>query len=119
VFARFQCYHRDEGWYWRLLGANNRTLGRSAGATDDLSATMRDIAEMAEVSQTGRIEVVGDGRGWSWVLTDGRRVRAVSTTAYVRRLDCARSVARFRASARGAELSRVVLLGRPARESTG
>ena len=42
-------------------------------------------------------------------LTDGRRVRAVSTTPYIRRLDCARSIERFRACAGAAELSEVIV----------
>lgn len=106
--ARFQCYHREDGWYWRLLGANNRTLGRSATAAADLHSSMRDAADLASVVPTARIDVVGNGRGWSWVLSDGHRIRAVSAGAYVRRLDCTRSIARFRASASTAELSDVV-----------
>ena len=60
---------------------------------------LRDAIGVADLAVDGQIEVIGDGRGWRWVLLDDNDVRAVSAGVFVRRSDCVRAVSRFRLSA--------------------
>lgn len=102
--ARFQYLRRDQGWVWRLLGANNRAIARSPEPCPDAIRARRDASTIARLAADGRIEVIGDGRGWRWVLLEDATIRAVSAGTFVRRSDCRRAVSRFRASAVTARL---------------
>jgi len=99
VPARYQCYQLEQGWFWRLLGANNRALAHNPSPLSDQQAAIADVSGVAALAADAPIDVVADGRTWRWVLLDQGTVRAVSTISYARRPDCVRAVTRFRRSA--------------------
>lgn len=96
--ARFRYHRRPQGWTWRLLEANNRAIAQSSQPHRDPTLALRDAQAVALLATDGRIEVVGGGRGWRWVLLDDDGVRAVSAGVFVRRSDCIRAGTRFRLS---------------------
>jgi len=106
VGPRFLFVYRDIGAAgrgaapvrWRLLGANNRELGRGAGPFADLEscqAAVRDLVARVAGATPG---IVGDADhtgAWSWRLDlDGHPV-AVSWRTYLRHRECAYSLAHF------------------------
>jgi hypothetical protein len=99
VGARFRFADTPQGWLWALLGANNRTLARAVEPAPSRADAVRAAAAMTVLASHGRIHVVGDGRSWRWALHDGPALCAVSGTGYLRREDCRRAAAAFRALA--------------------
>jgi uncharacterized protein YegP (UPF0339 family) len=98
--SRYQYFSHGDGWWWRLLGANNRVLARSAAPFATAEAARRDVETVAPLAPFGIIEVgvTSDGT-WRWLLLDGSRVRALSSHGYARRMECLRAVDRFRSCA--------------------
>ncbi len=94
-------------WFaWRLLGGNNRELGRSAvvhpsaTACRDAAARLRErISEFASVLAT-------DARQgqWRWRLDDGDQTVAVSSRLYLRQRECTYNLAQFTVGAAVAAL---------------
>jgi uncharacterized protein YegP (UPF0339 family) len=100
VASRYQYFSHGDGWWWRLLGANNRVLARSAAPFATAAAARRDVETVAPMAPSGTIEVgVGTDGTWRWLLVDGLQVRALSSHGYARRMECLRAVDRFRGSA--------------------
>jgi hypothetical protein len=98
--ARYQCFTHGIGWYWRLLGANNRVLARCADPFDNAGDAVRDARAVGLLAVHARIEVLTDtGSTWRWGLIDQGVLRAVSAGPYARRMECVRAVARFRGCA--------------------
>jgi len=94
---RYQCHNLADGWSWRLLGANNRTLARSVRSFGTVSDAVADSRTIAERAAEGRLDIVNEsGTTWRWVFSLDGEARAVSAGAYVRRLECTRAAARFR-----------------------
>jgi len=94
-------------WFaWRLLGGNNRELGRSAqvhpspAACRDAAVEVRNrIAALTSVLAT-------DARQgqWRWRLDDADAAVAVSSRLYLRQRECTYNLAQFIAGAPIAEL---------------
>lgn len=102
--TRFQVHHHDHGWWWRLVGGNNRPIAQSPDEHPDAGSARRDASSIASLAAGGRIQIVGDGRGWRWVLMDDGTIRAVSVGLFVRRSDCQRAISRFRSTAIRADI---------------
>jgi hypothetical protein len=95
--SRFQCYHRDGLVWWRLLGRNNRSIGRSTQGFATLDVALADAQALAARVAGTAVEFGSDlGTAWRWVLVLDGVPRATSATSYGRRLECVRAVARFK-----------------------
>lgn len=100
---------RPTGWddvmVWRLLGTNNRELGRSADQFETLDAclsSVEDARDLIRVTEQPRIYFTTDeGAGYSWWWTVERAgshfVSAART--FSRQRDCLTNFAQFRANA--------------------
>ncbi len=95
----------DSGISWRLLGANNRELGRGVGR-----GLAQDVLEHFERVRSGRAELVvshlPDETGrWHWrgQLTDG--VVVTSARLYSRKRESIRSATRFLEALASADLT--------------
>jgi hypothetical protein len=103
---RFQCYRRDGQVWWRLLGRNNRSIGRSIQGFADLESALADAVAVADRAVDAAVEFVSDlGTAWRWVLVVDGDPRATSAAGYGRRLECVRAVARFKQSVTGASIA--------------
>jgi hypothetical protein len=106
VATRFQCFRQGDDWWWRLLGANNRVLARSARPFASAAAAARDVVAVRELSGTAGPEPeigLDPASRWRWSLRDGDLLWAVSACGYPRRMECVRAAARFAAEAGSAE----------------
>jgi len=104
--ARYQCFTHGQGWSWRLLGANNRVLARSAEPLPDPASAVEDARLVSALAAHATVELVSQaGKSWRWVLVHDDVVRAVSAVPYARRMECVRAVARFRDCAADAEMT--------------
>jgi hypothetical protein len=82
---------------WRLIAANNRSLGRSWVVYGSFDACVAAVAQLHDRLDEITPAVTFDARhaAWTWtVLLDGEPV-AVSTRAYRRRVECIRSFDQF------------------------
>jgi hypothetical protein len=98
----------DSGWYvWRLIGANNRELGRSAPSFVSYDVARRAAGQLKRNIERLVEHVTTDpatGR-WGWLLElDGVAV-AVSGRWYERELHARLGAAKFFSLAPGAELA--------------
>ena len=88
----------DGTWVaWRLAGANNRELGRSALIFPDVTACHGSVAELQAGVDRAEPLVSMDHlvRGWSWRLDlDGPTV-AVSGRSYQRERECSYNLGQF------------------------
>jgi hypothetical protein len=91
-----------KGVGWRLLGSNNRELGRSAGHHDDAEAAITSIERVREVATTGTAHIVHDSSTglWAWQLSDadGEPV-AVAGRGFRYERECRYNLDQFRATA--------------------
>lgn len=86
-------------WFWRLVGANNRELGRMAMGHDqaDCCGSMAALREGLDRAVT-RVKPVASADAWGWVLEiDGVPV-AASGRSYMRQRECQYSLAQFLAA---------------------
>jgi len=94
-------------WFaWRLLGGNNRELGRSAEVHPS-AATCRDAAAQVRTRIAALTSVLAtDARQgqWRWRLDDTEATLAVSSRLYLRQRECTYNLAQFVAGAAVAEL---------------
>ena len=87
---------------WRLLGSNNRELGRSAGHQDDAEAAIASIERVRGVAATGQAHIVHDSSTglWAWQLTDtGGEPVAVAGRGFRYERECRYNLDQFRAAA--------------------
>ena len=97
---------------WRLLGANNRDLGRSATVFPDAAACETSIAALRQLADRGVATSTRDGqRGtWTWRLDAGPGLPvARSARGYVRQRECQYALAAFRDVAPLAEVVQAVV----------
>ena len=93
--------NHDQGpgdWYgWRLMGANNRELGRSAHSYTSYPLARRAVAHLqAHADQLVRRTEVDPATGrWSWRLDLDNRAVAVSGRWYERDHDSRLGMAKF------------------------
>lgn len=98
---------RDRGQLrvgWRLIAANNRSLGRSWVVYDTFDACVAAAAQLHDRLDDVTPAVTFDARraAWTWTaLLDGEPV-AVATRPYRRRVECARSFDQFLAAVKSA-----------------
>ena len=94
--------HADGAWFaWRLLGSNNRELGRSSSVFADASSCYRSaLALQLGLSTAEPIAEVNQGTGlWVWRVELDGAPSAVAARPYKRRRECLYSLERFLASA--------------------
>jgi hypothetical protein len=83
---------------WRLLGANNRELGRGPGPFPELETCQAAVRELVARIAAATPCIVGDSDrtgAWSWRLDLNGRAVAVSWRTYLRHRECAYSLAHF------------------------
>lgn len=99
--ARMVSADGTAGVGWRLLGANNRELGRSALASPDAEAALGDIARARRLAREGEGHIVHERRTghWAWHLDDEGEVVAVSGRGFRYERECRYNLEQFRAAA--------------------
>jgi hypothetical protein len=82
---------------WRVLGANNRELGRSAGPFRRVDEAYQAVHEAQAVLERTVIRFWADDLGeWFWNISiDGEQL-AVSSRGYRRQRECIYSIEQFR-----------------------
>lgn len=92
---------------WRLLGANNRELGRSTAAYADAEAALAAIERVRGLVAEGEAHVVHDaGSGhWAWHMVDAGVPVASSGRGFRLQRECRYNVEQFRREAPGAPVS--------------
>lgn len=87
---------------WRLVGANNRELGRAPEPSGGQSATCCEAVARLQArlpTASGRIKLAGTGTTWSWTVEGDGELLAVSGRAYLRQRECQYSLWQFLAAA--------------------
>lgn len=93
-----QLFARDElsPVRWRLLGGNNRELGRGHDEYRDAVAARRDLLRLQTISATLEHSVQRSASStWSWVLSRGGLVVATSGFRYDRLIRCRQGLTQF------------------------
>lgn len=94
----------DGSWVaWRLLGPNNRELGRSASVFPDLAAARRAAESVRGNVERMRATITGGSArgGWTWQLwLDDDAAAACSPRSYLRQQECAYNLEAFRSAVR-------------------
>ena len=87
---------------WRLIAANNRSLGRSWVAFDSFEACVQAATLLRERLDEVTSSVTFDSRhaNWSWTVLLGDNAVAVCVRAYRRRVECLRALEQFLAAVR-------------------
>lgn len=82
---------------WRLIGANNRELGRSAVTFDSLDVCRAAVVQLRErIDQARVLFAMADATGtWIWRLGFGGTEVAVSGRTYQRQRECQHSLSLF------------------------
>lgn len=86
---------------WRLLGGNNRELGRSATVYADKMAaadSVRRVQRAVEVAKAALTLEPGSGN-WTWKLDLDGEVIAVSGRGFRRERECRHNLEQFQAGA--------------------
>jgi hypothetical protein len=98
--------HAGEWYGWRLMGANNRELGRSALSFVSYPQTRWAVRQLQmQVDQLVRRTLVDPGTGrWSWRIELDNEAVAVSARWYERDHDSRLAMAKFVALMPEAEL---------------
>jgi len=91
------------GWVgWRLLGGNNRELGRSAVVYPDLAACRAAVERLQAQEEAAEVAVAAEPASgqWWWRLDLAGRAVAVSARSYHRQRECLYNLRQFRAAIR-------------------
>ena len=97
----------EGGVSWRLLGPNNRELGRAAMSYVDAEAAQEAILRIRHLAVLGEAHIIHDQRGglWAWHLDDdGVRV-ATSGRGFRHERECRYNLEQFRDAAPDAPAS--------------
>ena len=84
---------------WRLLGANNRELGRAAIAYPDAEAALSAVQDVRELAAVGGAHILHDPAtgSWAWhLLADDGRVIATSGRGFRHERECRYNLEQFR-----------------------
>ncbi len=84
---------------WRLLGANNRELGRSVEHYFSTHECVHAIVELKASSPDWLIPRIRFGSteaGWTWSLRSDQHEVAMSSRGFHRRRECLRNLERFK-----------------------
>jgi hypothetical protein len=93
-----QLFARDEmsPVRWRLLGGNNRELGRGQDEFHDAVAARRELLRLQAIAPTLEHSVHRSASStWSWVLTRAGVIVATSGFRYDRLIRCRQGLAQF------------------------
>lgn len=92
---------------WRLLGSNNRELGRSACAYADAEAALTAVEGIRGLVADGEVHIVHDGGSgrWAWHLREGGVPVACSGRGFRLQRECRRNMEQFRREAPTAPVS--------------
>lgn len=100
---------RATGWddvlVWRLLGTNNRELGRSADQFETLDACLKAVEaarDLIQVTDQPRIYFTtdeGTGYSWWWSVERARSHFITAARTFSRQRDCLTNFEEFRANA--------------------
>jgi hypothetical protein len=93
---------------WRLLGGNNRALGRSAlqfETGDECEQAISLLRHSRTTQEDSRISFDPGNRGWRWQLLVNRVAVAESSRSYSRQRECRYSLEQFIDKFPHAELS--------------
>ena len=91
---------------WRLVGANNRGLGRGARTYPDPRSALAaiDRVRVAAGAAPADVERDPDRGGWSWRLDEGTTALVVSGRRFRHEWEARRNLARFRQEAPSAPM---------------
>ena len=91
-------------FFWRLVGANNRELGRMAvgGGGPSGCCEALDVLRAGLDRAVTRVKPAASADAWGWVLEIDGIPTAVSGRSYMRQRECQYSLAQFLAAAPGA-----------------
>ncbi|MFD7441910.1 hypothetical protein [Streptomyces sp. NPDC059909] len=91
---------------WRLVGANNRELGRSAEAFDRLTACQAAVDELREKVAGARalMSMPDAAHSWTWRVQIEGRTLAVAGRTYLRHRECQFNLGQFLAAVPVAQL---------------
>jgi hypothetical protein len=83
---------------WRLLGSNNRELGRSALSYADAEAALAAIGRVRVLATHGEAHIVHDPSSghWAWHLEDGGPLVANSGRGFRHERECRYNLEQFR-----------------------
>lgn len=86
---------------WRLLGANNRELGRSAVAYPDAEAALESIGRVRTLVHLGAVHVLHDQQTglWAWHLDDDGVLVATSGRGFRHERECRYNLEQFQSAA--------------------
>lgn len=92
---------------WRLLGANNRELGRSGATYPGLVDCVASIDVLKRVisSTAGLVAPEPSTGSWYWRMDADAVAVAVASRAYRRQRECFYSLEQFRAAVPGADIA--------------
>ena len=92
---------------WRLLGANNRELARSATSYADAESALDSISRVRELASCGAAHIVHDSRSglWVWRLGDQGAFAARSGRGFRQERQCRYNLEQFRGTAPSAPAS--------------
>ena len=92
---------------WRLLGSNNRELGRSSLAYPDAEAALEAISVVRRLAASGEAHIVHDQVSslWIWQLKDAGQLVANSGRGFRHERECRYNPAQFRSSGPSAPAS--------------
>jgi hypothetical protein len=96
-----------DGVGWRLLGSNNRELGRSAVSYSDAESALAAITRIRVLAVGGEAHIVHH-RGttlWAWHLEEEGALVATSGRGFRYERECRHNLEQFRAEAPGAPAS--------------
>jgi uncharacterized protein YegP (UPF0339 family) len=97
---------------WRLLGANNRELGRSASAYPDAEAALDGVGHVREIAVLAQAHIVHDSSNgmWAWQVHDSDgAVAATSGRGFRHERECRYNLEQFRSTAPSAPTSDTVV----------
>lgn len=99
--ARIVSSQGASGIGWRLLGANNRELGRSPGVFADAEEALEDVTRARRFAAEGAGHIVHDpGTGhWAWHLDGAGVVVAISGRGFRYERECRYNLEQFRDAA--------------------
>lgn len=105
---------RATGVSWRLLGGNNRELGRSAQVFGGLEACHLSALDVQQRVSLAIPELRSEASGrWTWLLRLDGEPAAVAGRAYLRLRECQYNLAQFIAFAPAAGVAHAMVGRRP------
>ena len=90
---------------WRLLGANNRELGRSAAVYVDAEAALESLSRLRNLTGVAHIVQQPQTGLWAWRLQDEDVLVAHSGRGFRRERECRYNLEQFRDAVASAPVS--------------